>query len=85
MFQRLWMILRGNFYRSIGKNKGLYNKRYISCCGCPFNSGNKKDLSFIEKLWRLGGNYCTDCGCFLNAKLRVKESECPQLKWKSEN
>ena len=84
MFQRLWMILRGNFYRSIGKNKGLYNKRYISCCGCPFNSKNKKDLTIIEKVWAKLGDFCIECGCPLKSKLVEPLSECPKLKWGQE-
>lgn len=82
--ERLWMVIRGNFYRVIGKNKKLYIKRYSSCGSCPFNSKNKKELTFKERLWSLLGEFCTDCGCPLKSKLVEPLSECPQLKWSQE-
>ena len=84
MLEHLWMIIRGNFYRLIGKNKPLYEKRYESCKDCPFNSKNKKDLTYREWLWSYLGDFCTECGCPLKSKLVEPLSECPQLKWGQE-
>lgn len=78
------MIIRGNFYRLIGKNKDLYVKRYTHCGSCPFNSKNKKDLTDTEWLWSILGDFCTECGCPLKSKLVEPLSECPLLKWEQE-
>jgi len=79
--QRLLMIIRGNFYRLIGKNPDLFCERYKICKDCPFNSKNAKNLSKASKIWALLGNFCTDCKCPLKSKLVEPLSECPQLKW----
>jgi len=79
--KRLKLILRGNFYRLIGKNPDLFCERYKICRSCPFNSKNNKELNWKQKLWALLGDYCVDCGCPLKSKLVEPLSECPQLKW----
>lgn len=66
---RLWMIIRGNYLNLIGENELLYWNRYKHCRRCP----SKKDAILFE--------YCKDCGCPLQSKLREPLSECPQLKW----
>jgi hypothetical protein len=78
------MILRGNWYRLIGKNKDLYNKRNAFCESCPFNSKHVKDKTDAQWAWSLLGDYCTDCTCPLKSKLVEPLSECPQLKWGQE-
>lgn len=82
--ERLLQILRGNLYRLIGKNEELFKKRNSFCEPCPFNSKNRKDLNNKQKLWQLGGDFCTDCSCPLKSKLVEPLSECPQLKWGQE-
>lgn len=82
---RVFMIIRGNYYRLIGKNELLFYKRYTACKRCPFNSKNKKDLTFFEKLWTITGEYCTVCSCPLKSKLIEPLSECPELYWGQEN
>ena len=77
------MIVRGNYYRLIGKNDSLYSKRNKFCESCPFSSKNKQ-LTPLEKLWNTIGVFCTDCGCPLQSKLREPLSECPQEKWGQE-
>jgi ribosomal protein L37E len=77
------MILRGNIYRLIGKNTDLYVKRNKFCESCPFSSKHRK-LTFLEKVWRVLGEFCTECGCPLQSKLREPLSECPHLKWGQE-
>jgi len=77
------MIIRGNWYRFTGQNELLYYKRYAVCRRCPLNSKNKK-LTFIEKLWSVFGEFCTDCTCPLKSKLTEPLSECPQLYWGQE-
>jgi len=84
MKEKLLMIIRGNFYRLIGKNSDLYKKRYSYCGTCPFNSSKRKDLTFKEKVWKLLGEFCTECGCPLKSKLVEPNSECPLLKWEAE-
>lgn len=82
----LWMIVRGNFYRLIGKNGLLYWRRYSpSCKRCPFNSKNVKELTLLQRVWSwMSGEFCTECNCPLQAKLREPLSECPQLYWGQE-
>lgn len=80
VLERLWMILKGNYYRLTGKNLHLYNSRNSHCSTCPFNSKNKK-LTFLEKVWSVLGDFCTECGCPLKSKLVEPLSECPLLKW----
>lgn len=80
MFEKLGMIIRGNWYRLIGKNETLYWRRNAICRRCPLNSKHKK-LTFTQKVWAAFGAFCTDCGCPLQSKLREPLSECPQLYW----
>lgn len=78
------LIVIGNYYRFIGKNIDLYERRYVSCKDCPFNSKNSK-LSFRQKSWQvLVGDFCTKCSCPLKSKLVAPLSECPELKWGQE-
>lgn len=78
--QKLINIVTGNYYRLIGKNNSLYAERNKFCEGCPFNSKHKQ-LTLIQKAWKLLGDFCTDCGCPLESKLRDPLSECPQDIW----
>lgn len=78
------MIVRGNWFRLTGKNKDLYIKRNSFCESCPFNSKNTKELTSIERLWSILGDFCTQCGCPLKSKLTEPLSECPLLKWGQE-
>jgi len=75
------MVIRGNYYRLIGKNEILYWQRYAICRKCPINSKNQKSLNSFQKLWSLLGEYCTDCHCPLKSKLTEPLSECPKLYW----
>ena len=86
MLEKLKMIVRGNFYRIIGKNSDLYKRRYSHCGPCPFHSKNKKDLETLGRIWSLLGDYCTICLCPLQSKLREYNSECPlpEPKWEYE-
>lgn len=84
MWERLFMIARGNFYRLVGINKRLYQKRYVCCAVCPENSRNKTDITDREWVWSLGGEFCTECTCPLKSKLVEPLSECPKLKWGQE-
>ena len=82
--QRLWMIIRGNWYRATKKNQKLYAKRMSFCATCPHNSKNKAKLTVAEKAWNILGDFCTQCGCPLESKLVEPLSECPILKWGQE-
>lgn len=83
ILQKLYLILRGNFYRFISKNDFLFYTRYASDCKrCPYNSKNIEKLTIWQKAWNFFfGEYCTDCGCPLQAKLREPLSECPKGYW----
>jgi hypothetical protein len=45
----------------------IYNERMNICNSCPF---------FIKESKR-----CTKCGCFMEAKTRLKKTYCPINKW----
>lgn len=65
----------------MGKNRLLFWKRYAVCRTCPFNSKNKKNLTFLQRIWSFLGEFCTECGCPLKSKLTEPLSECPKLYW----
>jgi hypothetical protein len=44
----------------------IYNERINICNSCPFLTENKR---------------CTKCGCFMEAKTRLKKTYCPIDKW----
>lgn len=48
-----------------GINKTLAKPRLEICSNCPFNT--------------LG--FCEQCGCYIRAKVRLKEESCPIEKW----
>jgi hypothetical protein len=50
-------------------NKEDYDKRVEICNICP---------------WR-DNMTCTKCGCFINLKAKIKESKCPDDRWKKLN
>ena len=58
-----------------------YKDRLEICAGCPLNSLNKEDKTYLEKTREsLGGifkeAYCTACGCTITKKALLKHSIC---------
>jgi len=45
-----------------------YKERLMVCQGCPF-------LNYKE-------DRCTDCGCYVKVKARLKVEDCPQGYWR---
>lgn len=61
------------------KTEEWYKDRKAICDSCPFNSKNKKDKTFKEKVidfFYLGGDYCTFCGCPTKYLCSLKYNEC---------
>lgn len=50
------------------ENPQVRERRHI-CRNCP---------AMKRILWQ---DVCTDCGCFLNAKTRVEDEQCPRGRW----
>ena len=48
-------------------NEEVYNARISICGGCEF--------------FRTDDKRCTQCGCFMEAKTRLKKAFCPVHKW----
>ncbi len=70
-FTKLKHIVVGWYYVFVGKNHKLLQERMKVCNNC------------IEKIRITKSVYmCNICGCFLHAKNRVKDEECPLKKWK---
>lgn len=62
-------IILGFFYNLFDMKNELYRSRRKVCNKCE---SNKKIM---------GMHYCDQCGCFLRAKLRVKDEKCLMNKW----
>ena len=58
-------IIIGFWYWLKNENKDLYIDRSSICSICPSNRRYR----------------CGECGCFKQAKLRLKDSNCPLDKW----
>lgn len=61
---KIWHIILGWWYRITGSNYELYKSRMDICSACD------------KKIKILGDDVCSDCGCFLKAKCRVKDEKC---------
>lgn len=66
MWKKLQHIVIGWYYYLTGKDYELSNKRLDICNSCE----NKLQLS---KKYAI----CDNCGCFLKAKVLVKDEKCP--------
>lgn len=69
MIKKLKHIIRGWYYALRGENWELSQQRMEQCRKC-------KDIVYLTKTV----TECSICGCFLDAKTRVKEESCPQGK-----
>lgn len=57
-------IIKGNWFRCTNNNEVLYRIRYPKCYNCV----HRQDSPI--------GEICGECGCPLDAKLRVKDEKC---------
>ena len=58
-------LTKGTLYFLLGINRVKSKQRLELCNKCPFNKNGK----------------CALCGCYLFAKTRLDEQECPVSKW----
>lgn len=63
-------IAKGWFNYLAGRRNTLSNYRMKICGNCPHK----------HKLFKIV-DVCTICGCFLKAKTKVTEEQCPIKKW----
>jgi len=62
----LGSIILGWWYWITNANNKISKERLSICSVCPIRKGM----------------LCSDCGCVLQAKARLKEEECPRGFWK---
>lgn len=62
-------IFVGWFNKIFKKNNRLSKYRMSICKECEFN------VKFLKE------DICTQCGCFLDAKTRVRKEKCVENKW----
>ena len=69
-----WMkiknIVKGWYFRCLGKNKELFDERFKHCNKCS-------SLIYITKREAI----CKECGCPIKSKLVVKDEYCLLKKW----
>lgn len=58
-------IIKGYRFLLWGMNNKLSKKRMSKCLDCD-----------LLRWW-----FCKDCGCFIPAKTRVEDEDCPLEKW----
>jgi len=61
----LYHIFLGWFFWLTNRRNDLANKRLPICVECQFRKGFT----------------CGECGCWLQAKARIQDEECPKGKW----
>ena len=65
MLVKFGHIVQGFWYKIIGRNKNMRNKRIAICNTCKYKDGS----------------WCGICGCLLDAKTRVYNESCPNDLW----
>lgn len=77
-------ILNGyaNYFISDSTAERTAKERAAVCAACPFvKRGFHAALLPDMRLGEIQGLYCGDCKCPLSAKVRSKNTKCPQGKW----
>lgn len=69
MIRALFSIVLGWWYY-LTSNKASNNRSRPRMAIC--------DTCVLKVKW---ANSCSDCGCFLPAKTRVEDAQCPKSKW----
>ena len=62
-------IFRGWYYKLFGKKQDLADRRLAICNKCE------------HKIKTSLGEACSQCGCILDAKIRVDDEVCDMNKW----
>lgn len=62
-------IIIGWTFKLFGLEDNLYNRRWVFCETCP------------KKVKTSLGEACGECGCVLDAKLRVENEHCDLGRW----
>lgn len=62
-------IIIGWTFKLFGIEDNLYNRRWVFCETCP------------KKVKTSLGEACGECGCVLDAKLRVENEHCDLGRW----
>lgn len=62
-------IIIGWTFKLFGLEDNLYNRRWVFCETCP------------KKVKTSLGEACGECGCILDAKLRVEDEHCDLGRW----
>lgn len=70
ILKKIKHIILGWFYYIKGYDFEVFTERMNICDVCEFREELTKKHSI-----------CSKCGCFLQAKLRVKDEKCPENKW----
>lgn len=63
--KKIWPIVLGWWLYVTNRNNTLALNRLNKCVNCPFRVGVT----------------CGECGCFLQAKARIPEEQCPKYFW----
>jgi hypothetical protein len=83
MREKINNILKG--IREVYKGTPLtpeQKKRAAICDECPLAKYNPSVAVFEgDEIKEVKGVVCSDCGCYLPAKIRVNNESCPQDKW----
>ena len=57
-------------------------ERVKICEACPLKRYSSSIAHFDgDNIVEIKGMLCNECGCYLPAKIRVKEEKCPLQKW----
>ena len=70
MVKKLINIVKGWWFYLFNKNEKLANTRITICNKCD----KKMHIDMV-------GDICSECGCVLSAKARVKDEKCELNKW----
>lgn len=70
ILKKVWNIIKGWWYKIFNKKEDLATTRLAICKTCE----SKLKLDVL-------GDVCSECGCVLDAKTRVKDEKCELNKW----
>ena len=69
VMEKIRNIILGWFFKLFGLENDLYNRRWTFCETCS------------KKIETSLGDACKECGCILDAKLRVEDEHCDLGRW----
>ena len=65
-FKSISMSFFENFFSALVADKDIIDHRMSICSGCEFFNKQRR---------------CEKCGCFMDLKIRIGSSTCPESKW----